>query len=176
MPASGKTSVGARLAELLDCPFLDVDAQIEKAQRRSVADIFAVAGEAEFRRLEEAATLRALEREAVVALGGGAVTSAAVRQALHRHRVVWLQANVPTAVARMGGQVDRPLLAGDPARQLAGLMAERTPLYAEVADLVVPTDGRGVDEIAAEIVDWLSHQPAEQQADAGHQGTEATNG
>ena len=165
-PGSGKTSVGARLAALLGCPFLDVDAQIEQDQQRSIPDIFAQAGEVGFRQLEEATTLHALEQEAVVALGGGAVTSPTLRRALRPHKVVWLQADIPTALARVGTDTSRPLLADDPAGHLARLMAERTPLYAEVANLTVRTDGRSVDDIAAEILQWLGRRRPDRQPDA----------
>lgn len=102
MPASGKSTIGAQLAAELGWPFVDVDAMIEAESGRLIREIFADEGEARFRELEVDATLRALSRSAVVALGGGAVTSPVIRSALGGHEVVWLDVSVPVATRRAG--------------------------------------------------------------------------
>ena len=77
-PASGKTTVGTAVAELLDLPFRDTDADVEDVAGRSVPDLFVQYGEPHFRALEEQAVARAMAQHAgVLALGGGACTTAA---------------------------------------------------------------------------------------------------
>ncbi len=139
-PGSGKSTVGALLAARLGLPFVDVDAVIEERAGRSVAEIFADDGEPAFRALEESITAELLGQPGVLSLGGGAVLSAATRAALRGHRVVWLQVTASTAVSRVGLNEARPLLLGNVRGRLIKLLAERTPLYAEVATERVTTD------------------------------------
>jgi shikimate kinase len=139
-PGSGKSTVGPLLAARLGLPFTDVDAVIEERTGRSIAEIFADEGEPAFRVLEEATTSELLGRPVVLSLGGGAVLSAATRAALRGHRVVWLQVSASTAVSRVGLNEARPLLLGNVRGRLIKLLAERTPLYAEVATERVETD------------------------------------
>jgi len=146
-PGSGKSTVGALLAERLRLPFTDVDEVIEQAAGRSVTEIFADDGEPAFRALEEAATAELLGEPGVLSLGGGAVLSATTRSRLHGHRVVWLQVGAATAVKRVGLSQARPLLLGNVRGRLMQLLAERAPLYAEVATETVNTD-----ELSAEAV------------------------
>lgn len=161
-PGSGKSTVGARLAERLGVPFTDVDAEIESQVGKSVPEIFADDGEPAFRALEEAATADLLGRPGVLALGGGAVLSAATRQALRGHRVVWLRVGVPVAVKRVGLNEARPLLLGNVRGTLMRLLAERTPLYAEVSGYPVDTDTLTPDEVVRQIVAAAGFTPVEQ--------------
>lgn len=139
-PGSGKSTVGPLLAARLGVPFVDVDAVIEDRSGRSIAEIFADDGEPAFRSLEEVTTAELLSQTGVLSLGGGAVLSAATRTALRGHRVVWLQVSASTAVSRVGLNEARPLLLGNVRGRLIKLLAERTPLYAEVATERVETD------------------------------------
>jgi len=150
-PGSGKSTVGALLAARLEVPFTDVDAEIEERTGRSIAEIFADDGEPAFRALEQQVTAELLDRPGVLSLGGGAVLSAATRAALRGHRVVWLQVSAATAVSRVGLNEARPLLLGNVRGRLIKLLAERTPLYAEVATERVETDVLQ----PAEVVDLL---------------------
>ncbi len=146
-PGSGKSTVGALLASRLDVRFADVDAVIEARSGRSIAEIFADDGEPAFRALEEQVTAELLRGPGVLALGGGAVLSAATRSALQGHRVVWLQVSAATAVQRVGLNEARPLLLGNVRGRLIKLLAERTPLYAEVATERVETDARPPEKV-----------------------------
>lgn len=150
-PGSGKSTVGRRLAARLGLPFHDVDAVIESQVGKPVVEIFADDGEAVFRAFEESTTADLLSRPGVLALGGGAVLSPATRNALRGYRVVWLQVSAPNAARRVGLNEARPLLLGNVRGTLIRLLAERTPLYAEVATESVSTDEHGVAAVVDRI-------------------------
>jgi shikimate kinase len=154
LPGSGKSVVGARLAELLDRGFRDADDVIVERSGRPVTDIFAQDGEAAFRAIEARTIAELLEGEPLVlALGGGAVLDATTRDRLDGHHVVWLRAPVALLLERLdpAERAARPLLAGDAAARLTELAEERAPLYAGVATAVVDVAGRTVDDVAATI-------------------------
>jgi shikimate kinase len=156
-PASGKTTVGTAVAELLGVGFRDTDADIEDVAGTSVADVFITSGEAHFRDLEERAVALALqEHPGVLALGGGAVTSAATRELLVAHGrtgrvVVWLDVDLHSAAKRVGLSRDRPLLNVNPRAMLRSMLEQRAQLYAEVATHKVATAGREPDDVIAEV-------------------------
>jgi shikimate kinase/3-dehydroquinate synthase len=137
--ASGKTTAARAAAAVLDAAAVDADRVLEERLGKSIERVFAEDGEPAFREAEEATTVELLEDPAnrVVALGGGAVTSERVREALGDRCVIWLDVDVDTAWARVNG-TGRPL-ARDRAA-FAALHAEREPLYAALADAVVPAD------------------------------------
>ncbi|HUQ40449.1 MAG TPA: shikimate kinase [Acidimicrobiales bacterium] len=155
MMGAGKTRVGRALAARIGAQYLDSDEQVEAATGRTVAEIFATDGEAAFR-AQESQALRAATATGppvVVSVAGGAVLDAANRAVITgAGTVVWLRATIDTLVERVGDGAGRPLLAGDPRRALDGLLVERRPLYAEVADLTVDVDDRSVDEVVDRIV------------------------
>lgn len=139
---SGKTTVGRRVAKLLDRPFVDADEAFIPRFGRTVADVFATDGEAAFRRLEaELLTeLLAVEQPIVLACGGGVVTVEGNRRRLQGPDVfvVWLRAEPAFLASRTQRKADRPLLAGEDARGVFDrLHAEREAWYAEVADEVL---------------------------------------
>jgi len=144
LPGSGKSTIGRRLAKSMDLPLLDTDAVIEKSTGRTIPDIFSNDGEAEFRRIEAEVVCDALAtHDGVLSLGGGAVTTPAVREALTGHTVVYLEISAAEGVRRTGGATFRPLLAGpDRGERFKELMAERVPLYRQVATIRVNTTHR----------------------------------
>ncbi|GAB3741037.1 shikimate kinase [Microlunatus parietis] len=155
-PGSGKSTVGALLADRLSLPFLDVDTVIEERAGKPIAEIFADDGEPVFRELEAAVTLELLDRQGVLSLGGGAVTSVRIREALAGHRVIWLRVTAGTAARRVGLNTARPLLLGNVHGTLVKLLAERQPLYAAVA-----TEALDTDELdPAAVVDQLIKEPS----------------
>jgi shikimate kinase len=151
-PGSGKSTVGAALAEQLGVAFLDVDAVIVDRVGKPIAEIFADDGEPVFRAIEEQVTAEVLDRSGVVALGGGAVLSPRTRTALRGRRVVWLRVGLSAALKRVGLDTARPLLLGNVRGRLLALLNERAPLYAEVATEVVDTDDRSPADVAEQIV------------------------
>lgn len=155
-PGSGKTTVAELLAERLNVPARDTDADIEDHTGESVADIFVLYGEAYFRGLEHTAVLAALaEHEGVLSLGGGAVGDERTRAALADHCVVFLDVGVPAAAKRVGMNQQRPLLLGSVRGQLKRLMDERRPWYQQIADVVVATDELSPVQVAEKIIEWL---------------------
>jgi shikimate kinase len=152
-PGSGKSTVGALVAEALGTSVHDTDAAVEDAAGRSVADIFVLDGEPAFREQERAAVLRALaEQPGVVALGGGAPMDPVTADALAGHTVVFLDVGIADAARRVGFDRSRPLLAVNPRASWVALMAERRPTYERLATARVDTAGRGAEEVAAEVV------------------------
>lgn len=161
LPGTGKSTSGRRLAKILVLPFADSDDLVETAEGRSVREIFAELGEPAFRAAEARAIAAALsDFDGVLALGGGALTSAATRGALAASGVpiVLLQATLVTLGKRVGDARTRPLLADDPIARLADLDRERGPLYAEVATMTVDTDGRRAGQVAATVAARLFAQ------------------
>lgn len=145
-PGSGKSTVGRLLAQRQGLPFRDTDADVEATQGTTVADIFAVAGEAAFRECERAAVSAALQdHPGVLALGGGAVLDERTRSDLRTAAasgatVVWLQVSAAAAARRVGLGVSRPLLLGNVRARLVDLLAQREPLYREVATVIIDSD------------------------------------
>ena len=156
-PASGKTTVGTGVAELLGLPFRDTDADVEEVAGTTVADLFVEQGEPHFRALEEQAVARALaEHDGVLALGGGAVTSAATRALLVAYAtaggtVVWLEVDLPSAAKRVGLSRDRPILGVNPRAMLRQMLEARAPLYDEVSTATVQTGGRAPADVVADV-------------------------
>ncbi|MGW1744078.1 shikimate kinase [Streptomyces sp. NPDC002092] len=148
----GKSTVGRLLAERLRVGYRDTDDDIVAEQGRSIAEIFVDEGEPVFRAIEKAAVHKALaEHDGVLALGGGSILDADTRALLAGHRVVYLSMTAEEAVERLDLDFARPLLAADPHRRWRALMEARRHLYEEVADAVVPTDGRRPEEVARSI-------------------------
>ena len=163
LPGAGKSTVGAELARRLQAPFADTDDLVAQQTGRTVSEIFSHQGEAAFRRLEADMIAEALGSfDGVLALGGGAVTTEAVRQDLLASGVlvVQLSAGLDELLSRLAGNRSRPLLAGDPGGRLAELAAAREPLYREVASLTVQTGGRSPAEVADGLVAHLVGQPS----------------
>jgi shikimate kinase len=157
---TGKTTVGAVVADRLGRTFVDLDDVVATREGRSVRQLLADDGGDAFRAAEAAALADVLASPdpLVVATGGGAVLDARSRRLLAASPlVVWLQAPTAVLVSRVAGEgaPDRPLLDDGPAVVLERLGVERGPLYAEVADLSVDSasdDPAGVaDSVLAAI-------------------------
>lgn len=155
---AGKSAVGRQLARLLHLDFVDSDEEIESRTGVDIPFIFEKEGEGGFRKREVTAIDDLSQREGVVlATGGGAIMDADSRSRLGgRGFVVYLYTSVKQQLERTQRGRPRPLLDnGDREQVLADLLALRDPLYREIADLVVDTDGRRVNAVARDIVDAL---------------------
>jgi shikimate kinase len=157
LPGSGKSTIGRRLAKALNCPLLDTDNAIEERTGRTIAEIFAAEGESGFRRIEEEVVCEALrEHDGVLSLGGGAITTPAIREALAGQTVVYLEISAAEGVRRTSGSTVRPLLAGpDRAEKYRELMNQRAPLYRRAATIRINTNRRNPGAVVRHIVGQL---------------------
>jgi shikimate kinase len=159
---AGKSAVGRRMAARLNVPFIDADAEIEKAAGCSIADIFAREGEEGFRAGERRVVARLLDTEPVhvLATGGGAFMDPDTRALISDKGIsLWLRANLDVLFERVSRRSHRPLLkTADPKGTLAALMEKRYPVYAE-ADIVVDSSegpiAPMVDKVMTAVRDYL---------------------
>ncbi len=164
---TGKSTIGRLLSKELRLPFRDSDREIELRTGTNIPWIFDVEGEQGFREREQAMLAELCQTTGqVLATGGGAVLREENRKILREGgSVVYLCTSVDQQLERTARDRNRPLLqTGDPRQILTGLLAIRDPLYREVADIVVDTDGRPprlvVDEIISRLPVRPGHEPA----------------
>jgi len=157
MMGAGKSTIGRKLAAMLELPFADADDEIVTAARMSIPDIFEAFGETHFRDGERRVIARMLDGEArVIATGGGAFAQAETRALiLDRGIAIWLDSELETLLERVMRKDTRPLLrSGDPREVLKRLLAERRPAYAQ-APIRVVSDAGPIGETAGRIIEAL---------------------
>ena len=161
---AGKSTIGRALALALQLPFRDADEEIERAARRSVAEIFAERGEYEFREGERRVIARLLTREPphVLATGGGAFVDAQTRALVREAAIcVWLKADLELLAKRVSRRNTRPLLHGrDPLEVLSALAEQRHPFYGEAHVTVETGDASVVDATTAVLAAIQAHRLA----------------
>jgi shikimate kinase len=160
---SGKSAVGRRLATLLGLAFHDNDDEIEVRTGVDIPLIFEKEGEPGFRKRESAMLAELVKEQGLVLATGGGTPVSAVNRALlaQSGTVIYLYTTVPEQLRRTSKTRHRPLLqVDDPGSVLERLMQERDPLYRELADIVVETDGRHVNTVAKKIMASLKASPA----------------
>jgi XRE family aerobic/anaerobic benzoate catabolism transcriptional regulator len=160
---AGKTTIGKQLARRRHVRFVELDRRIEQAADMSLAELFSMYGEEQYRRLEREALGRVLaeHRSIVLATGGGLVASAETYALLKQHATtVWLRATPEDHWNRVVRQGDRRPMADHPQAMadLRALLAAREPLYAS-ADRTIDTSGRTVDEIVDDLIDGADRRP-----------------
>ncbi|MHA6324066.1 shikimate kinase [Roseivivax sp. CAU 1753] len=162
MMGAGKTAVGRALAHMLRVPFLDSDAEIERAAAMTIAEIFARDGETFFRRRESEVIARLLGgRPAILSTGGGAFLQEANRRMISEQGVsVWIDADLKLLWNRVKHKTTRPLLrTDDPYRTLSEIYAARVPVY-RLADLTVRSEPQySIEDTARRILETLSARP-----------------
>jgi len=161
---AGKSTIGRLLAKVLGRTFKDSDYEIEQRSGVNIPWIFDQEGEQGFR-ARESAMLAELcgQNDLVLATGGGAVLDAGNRALLRRSGfVVYLRIPVAEQLKRTAQNRSRPLLnQGSPEQVLEQLMVVRDPLYREIADLMIETDGGTPQQTAEEILFCLTRRKAE---------------
>ena len=158
-PGAGKSTVGARVAEHFQLPFVDTDHLVEQQAGMSVADIFVTHGEPHFRDLEAVAVAGALGNEiGVVSLGGGAILRPETRDLLTGHRVIWLRVDASHAARRVGMNTARPLLVGNVRGTMQRLMTERSALYEGVCTDIVDTSDKPLKSVVSEVCEILEQR------------------
>ena len=153
-PGSGKSTVGAALAQKLNIKFVDTDLLIEQREGKAITDIFVVDGEPHFRALElETLTTVLAMDNVIISLGGGAPVSEQAQQEIRSSdsTVIFLDVSLATAAPRVGFNRDRPLLLGNPRAQWQALSDKRRPIYEDLADLSVKVDDMSVEQIISDI-------------------------
>ena len=152
---AGKSTLGAKLAALLDVPFVELDREVEKEAGAPLAEVFAMYGQDAFRRFERRALERVLSAEprAVIATGGSLVTDPGTYDLLlERCRCVWLKASAQEHMARVLAQGDTRPFKGRSAAldEIRKLLADRERLYGR-ANVVLDTSGKSVRQSLADL-------------------------
>ncbi len=151
---AGKSTAARAASDALGKPLVDIDAEIELRAGRTIPEIFAADGEPAFRELEERTILEVLDRAEVgmpVALGGGALGSERVRQALTAHTVCWLEIDEASAWRR-AKRSERPLAQDKDG--FSRLYNARQPVYEAAADVFLPQGGRSfMSRVAARLLE-----------------------
>jgi shikimate kinase len=152
---TGKSTVARLLGARLGMQVVSLDQEIVRQAGRPIPEIVAEHGWPHFRDLEADVTARVCERDNILVDAGGGVI---LREENVRHlkrggTLVWLRASVPVIVARIGAGSDRPALTAGKSftEEVEEVLRTRAPLYEAAADHQVDTDGRGVQQVAAEV-------------------------
>lgn len=156
MMGVGKSSVGIRIAELTKRRWYDTDIVITDRYGR-ISDLFEYYGEAHFRSLETGVVRELADQDGlVISTGGGLVLKPENNELLKRNgKIFFLRASFETLLTRVRADETRPLLkdTGKTAERLSELLSWRTPIYEAVADFIIDTDEKSVDDVAREIVE-----------------------
>jgi shikimate kinase len=166
---AGKSAIGRRLAQRLNLPFVDADAEIEAAAGSTIEEIFARHGEAVFRDGERRVIARLLDGPIhVLATGGGAFMDPETRARIRAKALsIWLKADLETLLQRVSRRTNRPLLKnGEPRDVLTRLMVLRYPTYGE-ADIVVETNEAPTAATVEKVLRAMHEHKARQAGAAG---------
>jgi shikimate kinase len=158
MMGSGKTTIGKILAARFNVNFIDTDAMVVKSAGLPISEIFATAGEAHFRKLEQIAVLAAIsESPSIISTGGGCVVTPEVLQALQSStHMVWLRLTPQQAYERIKEDQGRPLLqTANPLQKFTDLLAAREGYYAH-AHITADAGGNDPQKTANAIIEALS--------------------
>ncbi|QEG00666.1 Shikimate kinase 2 [Stieleria maiorica] len=162
---TGKTTVGKLISAQLATECVDLDDVIEQAAGKSIREIFAEGGEELFRNWESRCLGQVAADQArgrVISLGGGAILRDQNRQVIRQTGVcIWLTAGADVIADRLStdqttGQRRPALTDLSAVEEIRELLARREPLYRQSADFVLETDQKSPEQLAAEVVAWLS--------------------
>ena len=151
---AGKSTIGKQLARELGKDFRDSDSEIENRTGVSIDVIFDIEGERGFRRRETGMLKELVEKRGIVlATGGGAVLALENRQMLRDNGlIIYLRATAEHLAGRVRLDRKRPLLqSGDKLVKIRELLAQREPIYKELADMVIETNNRSIPRVVRHI-------------------------
>jgi len=159
---TGKSSVGERLSQVLHLPFYDTDTLIEKLTGKTIREMVDERGWESFRKKEKE-IIKSLTTtdESIIATGGGAVMDQENVNILKKNGVlIWLTADIDTIIQRMQDDANSikqrpPLFHDDFLQETKSMLEERIPVYSRLADFSIDTTGKGIDEIALQICQFL---------------------
>lgn len=151
LPGSGKSKVGVRLAALLGVEHIDTDTLVQERTGRTISEIFETEGEAAFREYEAQAVEDALKHQAVISLGGGAVTHPHTRDLLAEHTVIHLRVPLTELLRRVARKDHRPLLRNNPEEVLQQLDEQRRAFFEDVRTFVVDSDDSPIEKVVGRI-------------------------
>ena len=156
---TGKSTVGRRVAKLLEREFIDTDVEIERLTGMTVSEIFRRHGETRFRSEERLLVKRLADHKGyVIATGGGTVLNPENWQDLAQSgMIIGLYAPVDEIYKRIGYRNDRPLLRGE-RQEVEKLWEKRQPIYNQ-ADYTVDTTNKGIDQVVEEILSLCEGGP-----------------
>ncbi len=159
MMGSWKTTVGRKLANVMNMEFIDTDDAIEEVTEMKVSDIFREFGEGKFREMETAFFKeKSKQSDQVFSTGGGIVLDLVNREILKNNGITFfLNAKTQTLANRMHDTSKRPLLINDANlnAQLEKIWDERKLYYNDSAAYIIDTDGLKPDEVLDEILNLL---------------------
>ena len=150
----GKTTTGIQLARSLGYEFIDMDAEIERREGRSILEIFRDDGEPKFRELErDLVTDLSKMDETVIGCGGGALVDLVNAEKLREtSTLVYLTASVDAILERTGRRNNRPLLnVENPRKKVVELLGMRRHIYERYAEITINTTGKTPGQVAEEI-------------------------
>jgi|TARA_B110000444_G_scaffold257725_1_gene296834 shikimate kinase len=156
--ASGKSTIGLKLANRLNLDFVDTDQQVEDRAGAEISWIFDIEGESGFRiREEEVLKEVCLNDEIVISTGGGIIIEKNNRKLISESGVViYLEVSIQTQLERTLMDKSRPLLDGkDKEQTLKNLKKQRTPLYEEIANITIEAGDRSNNQVVEEILKLL---------------------
>ena len=159
MMASGKTTVGFKLAKKLNYNFFDIDNEIEKSENEKIIDIFQNKGESYFRKIEEKMSLFFLEKNnCVISIGGGAFLNDKIRKKIKKNSYsFWLKSKIKTILYRISKNKKRPLALKLNKKDLTNLYRDRIKFY-KLSDFKVNCDNRNKNEIIKNIFKILENE------------------
>ncbi len=165
LPGSGKSAVAEQLGLALGRPVISIDQLVVDRVGMSIADLFVAEGEQEFRRLETELLNEVMNNHpnSIVDGGGGLVVGRENRRIIREQAVaVWLDAPNQTLLDRMASFGSRPLLTDNPSDSIAELRRSRLVHYTTVADAIVQTAGKTVDEVVSLVTERLQQLDGDQ--------------
>ncbi|MBT3590614.1 MAG: shikimate kinase [Candidatus Marinimicrobia bacterium] len=157
MMGSGKSTIGKRLAENIEYPFIDLDSYIKKEGNKTIENIFQNYGEEYFRELETKSLKAIMNDGAVISCGGGIVLSKNNHTYLKQGKIIYLEATISELVKRISNSNHRPLLKQKNIRkELTNILEKREKIYLKLSNYTIDTTNKSPDQIIKQIQKFLN--------------------